>query len=204
MRLKRLGLLFFLLVYVALSPVFALNKVATTEWPSTIYAGELETIQFIDLELKLPRSMVGRVVVSNLDWPNLAISRNEESAERVIVFRMMHEFNETYELFRKKGFFEGLDIHDAESFFDNLARDSDKPASVALKAMRHVMQIDDSVYTKTTKGVFTAYRLNSRDPAGQVIYVLIDGREAIYEIAGSISDADFTALLSGMTISSVH
>ncbi len=161
------------------------------------------TLQFIDLEFKLPYEMVGRVIVMGGD-SNLALSRSAEGGDRIIVFRTVNEFNETYKFFREKDYFEGMDIHDAESFFDALARIPDEADSEALKTMRQTMQIDDSVYSKTSNGRFVVYRLTAKQPAGQVVYILVDGQEMIYEMAGHISDSDFNALLSGMALSSVH
>ena len=97
-----------------------------------------------------------------------------------------------------------MGIHDVESFLDALATESNKPVSDALRTMRYVMQVEDSNYTKTSKGAFTVYRISTAEPADQIIYVLINGREAIYEIAGHITDGDFNALLSGLALSSVH
>jgi hypothetical protein len=185
-------------------PGVAQERFSVTEWPTSSAGAESEVIQYIDLEFKLPRSMIGRVVVLGTDWPNLAILRNIKNNKYVINFGKMDKFKDTYELFLKKGYFEELGIHDAESFFDALATSPDVLQSEPLKVMRSVMQINNANCTKTSNEIFTVYRVKSNQEAGQMLYVLIDGQDTVYQISGDILDADYIALLSGMALSTVH
>ncbi len=50
-----------------------------TAWPSPSHENDFLPLQYIDLEFKLPRAMIGRVIVLG-GHANLTITRNEESA----------------------------------------------------------------------------------------------------------------------------
>jgi hypothetical protein len=147
--------------------------------------------------------MVGRVIVHGIGSASLSILRNPDNAKDSIVLEKVDDFWEIHGLFEKKVFL-GRDIRDAESFFGSLFVAPGAPLSEPLRIMRDVSSIDDVAYTKSAKGVFTVYRIASRYPAANRLYILIDGEKSIYELMGHISDADYEALLSGMALSCVH
>ena len=205
MQMRRYATLILLLTaWFVASAGFAGGPMAMVPWPAQVPEDEPVVVQFIDLVFRLPRSMVGRVVVLGVDSPNLTILRNPDNSEDLINIGRMEDFWAVYETLKKEGYFNGLDIHDAESFFDSLAVSPGTSVSEPLKIMRDAFQVKDAKYTKSVKGEFAVYRIVSRRPGADMLYILIDGNETVYELTGNISDDDYKALLSGMSISKLH
>jgi hypothetical protein len=187
-------------IFVAV-PGFASESMTLKSWPSQDPVSKSIAVQFIDLEFKLPHAMVERVLVFGFNLPNLTIMLD---TEHVINIGRKDDFWGVYEALKKKGFFKGLDIHDAESFFDSLAVSPGEPVQEPLKIMRDAFSVEGTEYSKSAKGEFTVYRaIPHKNPAVSTIYILIDGNKTIYQVTGDISDADYAALLSGLARASV-
>ncbi len=185
----------------------ATGPMTTVPWPnSPTGGGDQILVHFLHLEFSLPRSMIGRVLVLDLGLQNLSIQRNpDKPKEDIVSFGRMNNFWEIYEGLKKKGYFEGLDIHDAESFFDSLAVVPGEPVSEPVRFMREAYSVNDAEYTKSAKGPFTVYRAAAyKYPVASKLYILIEGDKDIYQVSGHISDSEYEALLSGLTRASVH
>jgi hypothetical protein len=205
MQMRRFATLFLLLsAWFFTASGCAGGTIVMDPWPAQIPEDEPVVVQFIDLAFRLPRSMVGRVVVLGVNSPNLTILRNPDNSNDLINIGKKEDFWEVYETLKKEGFFDGLDIHDAESFFDSLAVSPGTSASEPLNIMRDAFQVKGAEYTKSVKEKFVVYRIVSRRPGANKLYILIDGNETVYELTGDISDHDYKALLSGMSISKLY
>jgi hypothetical protein len=149
--------------------------------------------------------MVGRIIVHDVSWLNLTILREPDNPHDILLFGAKEDFWDIYAALNEKGYFEGLNIHDAESFFDSLAVSPGVPVSEPLKVLRDAFSVEGTEYSKSAKGEFTVYRASSQEyPAASTIYILIDGDKTIYQISGVISDTDYAALLSGLARASVR
>jgi len=201
---QHIALLLLTLLFLT-TPGCAGGSMSLTPWPSQVSSGDSVVVQFMHLEFRLPRSMVGRIIVHDVSWLNLTIVREPDNPNDILLFGVKQDFWNIYEVLKKKGFFEGLDIHDAEGFFDSLAASPSKPELENLKFMREAFSVEGTEYTKSVKGEFTVYRAAShKHPVASTIYILIDGDKTVYQLSGDISDADYAALLSGLARASVR
>jgi hypothetical protein len=193
MQIRLVYLILFFLIFCNLN---AEEGIETQPWPSEPDSGKL-TIQFLQLEFRLPYSMVKGIALLQGDPPQLLLTTSESPSTNQIAIQTLYGFNtEIYPTLEKQGLFKTTAINSAESFFDNLAL----PATTKNQTiLRSVLGTEKSLeYYKTSKGPITAYRNITEQANLQSIILLLDGTDTVYEISGSITDRDYEYLLSGL------
>jgi hypothetical protein len=192
----QIRLVSFALFFLITCNLNAAEGIETQPWPTEPDSGKF-TIQFLELEFRLPYSMIKGVALLQGDPPQLLLTTSEGPPTDYIAVQTLYGFNtEIYPSLERQGLFEATGINNTESFFDSLALPVTTKDQAVLRA---VLGTEKSLeYYKASKGPFTAYR-NITDQANlQSIILLLDGTDTVYEISGSISDKDYEYLLSGL------
>ena len=152
--------------------------------------------------MQLPISAIGRIEVDGSEASALHIALREgtELEPRAVSF-LSFARNHFLKRFRDAGLLDGLAITDNQALFDRLGRWS--PENVALLDMRKILEIDGADrFTKASSHGLHAYRLELEAGHTQRIFPVPERGDAVYLVAGDISEVFYRALLENLRVDS--
>lgn len=171
----------------------------TRPWPEPSACVGCIPIQFGQLEMQLPLSQVGKVLVFDRGNPVVTFAPASGNVlDGVSLIAIPQE--RLFARYRKLGFFKQHGIKTARQFYDTVGSPAADDKTLAL--VRKVELSDNvSSYTKSTKGNVSVYRIDiGTDESDVRVYFLVDDDSSIYTLAGPVSQALYAAILSNLRI----
>jgi hypothetical protein len=183
------------ITFLAVAWSFALSAAAATRlearpWPQATDCPACMTVQFEELEMRLPVAMVGRLFTfanaSGLHFlppggPRRALLLFATSREKVI------------------GKYPLLDrTTGARQFFDKLGGAEQYMPAYKAEGIEHAIK-----YTKASKGKLHVYWIAAAPGDTQYVQIVIDGGDTIYTLAGDVTPQWYDAMLSHLRIAPI-
>ena len=172
-------------------------------WPdATKECTSCVPIQFGKLDMKIPLSEIGRILVIGSDAAALHIMSASGNPRESVLFLTVPP-RRFLKHFKSIGLLKNLQITTNEQLLDaiGVATGTDKN----IEKLRKILEVTDACrYTKTSKGPVHAYWIQSPLPGGsQVVYFVIDGENDMYMLAGDLTREFFEATLANLKISDI-
>jgi len=167
-------------------------------WPPKAPCAGCVLIQFDHIELRIPATLAGRILIPDIGTPALTLLPSPDSADNGIY--LLHEDSASVMAVLKR---EGLDhrygVHNLPELLRLLAS---PPPDKRLDQVFTVLGFDDSAtITVARRGKLTVWRIVHPDPVLNVLYIAANDHTKLYKIAGHITDATWQDLLAHMTFS---
>ena len=182
------------------NPCLSENNVTleSLPWPNSSGCEICVSVQFEKLEMRLPLSKIGKILVAGSGAPVLHILPNTNAPRESVLFSTVPP-ERLIRRYRKLGFLRGLGVTTNEQFFDLLGNPPRQNKSLA--TMRTIENIGiASHYFKTSKDSIHAYWIDTPPPNLQRIYFVIDGEETVYSLWGNITQELYDAVLSNLRV----
>lgn len=190
-------------VYASFTPCFAENNVVLeqVQWPDKVNCDICVTVQFGKLEMLLPLSEVGKLLVINSDSSALhVLPKTGNSREGALFLSVKPE--RLMKTYRDSGLLRGLGIKTNEQLFDAMGKLPAGNKSIStIRRIEHIDQADR--YLKTSKESLHVYWIKSFPPNSQGVYFVIDGQETVYLLAGNVTQRLYEAVLSNIRVVNV-
>lgn len=174
----------------------------TRPWPTAKNCETCIPIQFGKLEMSLPLSEIGRILVVGSGDSVLHILPKSNITEDGVLFLTMSP-ERLMGAYKNSGLLKKLGIATTEQFFDALGKLPGNNKSLAI--MRRIEHIDvaDS-YIKTSKGSVHVYWIKSSfSGRPQRVYFVIDGEETVYLLAGNVTPEFYAETLANLRVVNV-
>lgn len=202
--MRRVTWVFGIFLSIALfNPCFAENGVSLVEkpWPDIGSCQDCICVQFGRLEMRIPLSVAGKVLVTDHGDSVLHIFQENDGKKAVHFLSVSRD--RLMGMYESAGLLKGLDIGSNEDLFDALGRLS--AGNEALAAMRRIESIDVADgYIKASKGAIHSYWIKSSLSGGaQRIYFVMDDDDTVYMLAGDVSKELYEAVLANMRIADI-
>ena len=171
------------------------------QWPDVKHCEVCVQVQFGELEMHLPLSEIGKILVINSDSSALHILPKTNDPLTGVLFLTI-EPEMLIKMYRKAGLLRGQNITTNEQFFDALGK---PPAGkTSISKVRRIEHIDIADrYTKSSKGSLHVYWIQSSHSNSHRVYFVIDGQETVYLLAGSVTPRLYEAVLSNIRVAKV-
>lgn len=168
-------------------------------WPAKRKCEECVIVQFGKLEMQLPRTLVGKILVTGTGDYGLHILPRAGASKDSVVFLAVPA-DKLMQRYEQIGLLRGLDITTNEQLFDALGRLPHD--NKALATLRRIEGIDRaSRYIKASRDTVHAYWVLSPSSGGsQHVHFVIDGEELVYTLAGNVTRELYEAVLSNLDI----
>ena len=174
----------------------------TQPWPTPRSCELCIPIQFGKLEMHLPPSEIGKILVLGSGDSILHFFPKKDNSLESVHFLTISP-DRLIGTYNRSGFLKELGITTNEQLFDTLGRLPGEKKSLAM--MRRVEHIDTAEsYFKTSRDSIHVYWIKSSLPGGsQRIYFVINGEEIVYLLAGNVTKELYEAILSNLHIVNV-
>ena len=192
-----------LLVYASLTPCSAENDVVLeqVQWPDKMKCDVCVAVQFGKLEMLLPLSEVGKLLVINSDSSALHVLPKTNNPQEGALFLSVGP-EKLMKRYRDSGLLQGLGIKTNEQLFDALGKTPAGNKSIStIRRIEHIDKADR--YLKTSKESLHVYWIKSSPPNSQGVYFVIDGHETVYLLAGNVTQRLYDAVLSNILVVNV-
>ena len=192
-----------LLVYASLTPCSAENDVVLeqVQWPDKMKCDVCVAVQFGKLEMLLPLSEVGKLLVINSDSSALHVLPKTNNPQEGALFLSVGP-EKLMKRYRDSGLLRGLGIKTNEQLFDALGKTPTGNKSIStIRRIEHIDKADR--YLKTSKESLHVYWIKSSPPNSQGVYFVIDGQETVYLLAGNVTQRLYDAVLSNIRVVNV-
>jgi len=168
-------------------------------WPAPRNCDACIPIQFGKLEMRLPISEIGKILVAGSGDSILHILPNAENAREGLLFMTVTP-DRLMNVYRSSGLLKNTGISTNEQLFDAMGKPPGTNKSLA--AMRRIEHLDTAQeYLKASKEGVHVYWIKSSIPGGsQRVYFVLEGERQVYMLAGNITSVFYEATLSNLHI----
>lgn len=185
-------------------PVAVASDTTTLEsqaWPQATQCITCLRLQFGVLEMQLPLSSIGKILVVGSDFSGINLFPTDGAASKSVLFHSIpHE--------RLVGLFEDSALLKRESrvsneaFFDRLGQQA--PLSDPFSKIRKIEKLDVAKrYLKASRGGIHAYAIQFDPPVSDTVYFVVDGDMTVYALSGSVTPEMYENILANMRVAPI-
>lgn len=168
-------------------------------WPAARQCDGCVPVQFGKLDMRLPLTEIGKILVINSQASALSILPRSGAAKELVMFLSV-EPDMLLKRYEELGLLRGLGVTTNEQLFDAIGKLPGENESLAILRKINGIAVA-SRYIKMSKGPVHVYWIQSPLPGNsQDVYFVIDGEETVYQLAGNVYEQFLDAVLSNLQI----